>query len=253
MNRNRIYTVLIFSLLFFSSARYVFPQNTWLPRPARKAILKTEVSGHSETRYIETKNTFAKNSLNYFKIDETGRSLWNGKHWQPADYPLKVFVKNVNSVYFKQIFRSYVDYAMSVWEAADPRIKFEYSKNSSEADITIEFEDNLITKYDDNFLGITDYKLEDDKKIDKSYIEVGLLKFNDERVSDGEVKATIIHEFGHALGLGHSGNETDIMFPFINPFTGNEMGYDDLSSGDIKAVRSVVDLGFGIYVTKNVK
>jgi predicted Zn-dependent protease len=153
-------------------------------------------------------------------------------------------VKTTESKYYKNIFRSYVEYAMSIWENADSRILFEYVSNSRNADIIIVFEENLIYKYDDNYLGITDYNLTSDKKISKSVIEIGLLKFNNEPVSDGEVKATIIHELGHALGLGHSENENDIMFPFINPFSSSEMNFKELSGGDIAAVKSVVNLGF---------
>jgi predicted Zn-dependent protease len=71
-----------------------------------------------------------------------------------------------------------------------------------------------------------------------------------ERMSDGEVKATIIHELGHAVGLGHSDNDTDIMFPYINPDSSPAMNFHDLSSGDVDAIKSVVDLGFKDQFTK---
>lgn len=249
MKRTGFFLQTALVVCFFICSQSVFPQKSAKPKPSPGN--KTTIIQYRENDNRYTTNTTSdiadllrKNTENYFRVDKSERTLWNGKHWNPVDYPLKVYVKNVNSVYFKNTFRSFIDYAMGIWENADPRIKFRYESNPADADIIIEFEDNLITKYDDNYLGITDYKLEDDKKIDKSYIEIGLLKFNDERVTDGEVKATIIHEFGHALGLGHSENEIDIMFPFINPFSGTEMEYDDLSGGDIQAVRSAVSLGF---------
>jgi predicted Zn-dependent protease len=213
----------------------------------------TDVSKHFRDYGSGQKDEFAiesnkKISYNYFRIDKSGRSLWNGKHWKPDDFPLTVYVKSNPSEYYKTLFRNYVDYALAIWEKADSRIQFRYVSNTRDADIVIIFEENLVEKYDDNYLGITDYRLADDKRIQKSTIEIGLLKFNNEPVSDGEVKATIIHELGHALGLGHSDNEIDIMFPFINPFSSSDFHFDELSGGDIEAVKSVVNLGFGFIL-----
>jgi predicted Zn-dependent protease len=252
MNIKRlIYVVLIFSWVLFPGQELLSQQQGNSPPKT-----KTDVSKHfreygsdsKEHRDDFTIETEKKLSYNYFRIDKSGRSLWNGKHWKPEDFPLNVYVKSNTSEHYKQLYRTYVDYAMAIWEQADSRIEFRYVSNTREADIIIIFEENLVEKYDDNYLGITDYRLAHDKRIQKSTIEIGLLKFNDEPVSDGEVKATIIHELGHALGLGHSDNEIDIMFPFINPFSSSDLHFNELSGGDIEAVRSVVNLGFGGFI-----
>jgi hypothetical protein len=183
-------------------------------------------------------------SINYFKIDKSNRSLWNGKHWTSADFPLKVFVNESNSKIFKPIYKQYIDYAFEIWEKADPRIKFEYVSTASDANITFTFEDNLVNKYKESFLGLTDYNLARNNKISNSTIEIGMLKLGKQRLSDGEIKATIIHELGHAFGLGHSDNENDIMYPYISPDSTPNMNFHDLSTGDISAIKSAVDLGF---------
>jgi hypothetical protein len=244
MKKLSIYALCITAfMLFFSS-----------PLSGQKTTNPPSLIHTKESKKMESEKNNAellldkKSSYNYFRIDKSGRSLWNGKHWRPVDYPLNIYVKSSPSEHYKILFRTYVDYALSVWEQADSRIKFRYVSNTKDADIVIMFEEDLISKYDDNYIGITDYRLDSNKKINKSYVEIGLLKFNNEPVSDGEVKATIIHELGHALGLGHSESELDIMFPFIDPFASTEMDYSDLSQGDIEAVKSVVNLGFGIIL-----
>jgi predicted Zn-dependent protease len=183
-------------------------------------------------------------SPNYFRIEESSNSLWDGKHWLELDYPLEVYVKKSFSKYFKSKFLKYIDYAFTIWKSADNRIEFRYVDSDSDADIIISFENNLMDKYDENFLGLTDYVLTNGKRIIHSSVEIGMLKFDSEVVTDGEVKATIIHEIGHALGMGHSDNEIDLMYPFISPGSNDTMSFIELSRGDIKAVQSLINLGF---------
>jgi hypothetical protein len=46
----------------------------------------------------------------------------------------------------------------------------------SDADITISFEDNLMEKYQENYLGLTDYELSRYNKIKQYTTEIGLVK-----------------------------------------------------------------------------
>jgi hypothetical protein len=194
-------------------------------------------------RYDDKYSSDETKTENYFHIDRTGRTLWDGKHWEITDFPLKIYVKESASGFYKSVYKNYVKYAMDVWRKADDRINYTIVSLKGDADISIHFIEDLGKKYDENYLGLTEYDMDRNKVIEYSKIQISLIKFGDELVSDGEIKATIIHELGHAFGLGHSDNEYDIMYPYISPEHTSEMNYDELSQGDKGAIKDVIALG----------
>jgi predicted Zn-dependent protease len=187
---------------------------------------------------------FRDSSENYFHINKTDSSLWNGRHWDKHSYPLRIYIRKSTSKYYKPVYRDYVEYAFKLWKKADNRITSVFVSTSDSADIIITFVDNLIKEYDDNYIGLTNTDYNKDKVITTASIQLSLLKFGNKSIADGEMKATIIHETGHVLGLGHSDNDKDIMYPYIDPTWDKNLDFNDLSSGDYLAIRSLTDLGF---------
>lgn len=183
-------------------------------------------------------------SENYFHIDKSGNTLWDGKHWEESSFPLRIYVKESSSRYYKSVYKDYVKYAMDVWRKADDRIQYKFVKSLDDADIAIIFVENLGDEYEENYLGLTNYDTNRNKQIEFSKIEISLIKNGNEKISAGEIKATIIHEFGHSFGLGHSDSEKDLMYPYISPEHTSEMTYDELSKGDKLALKDVIDLSF---------
>ena len=183
-------------------------------------------------------------SENYFRIDKSKNSLWDGKHWEESNFPLKIYVKESSSQYYKLVYKDYVKYAMDVWRKADDRIQYKVVESIDDADIAVIFEENLGDKYEENYLGLTDYDTNKNKQIEFSKIQISLIKNGNEEISAGEIKATIIHEIGHAFGLGHSENENDLMYPYISPNHTADMTYDELSNGDKLAIKDVINLSF---------
>lgn len=225
--------------------------NSILSQPSNFGSIKKNSKDHVNKNSDSNRRDYRKNrdnqlknnSENYFHIDKSGKTLWDGKHWDKNDFPLKVYVNGTSSEYYKSTYKEYVNYAFSVWQKADDRIEYVFTNNSSNADIEFVFVENLGKKYEQNYLGLTEYDTKKNNEIDHSKVQISLLKFGNEKVSAGEIKATIIHELGHAFGLGHSSSKTDIMYPYISSDHSPRMTYDELSRGDKEAIKDVIDLG----------
>jgi hypothetical protein len=198
----------------------------------------------STTRKNDYGNYENEHSENYFRIDKSKNSLWDGKHWEDSRFPLSIYVKESSSRYYKSTYKDYVKYAMDVWRIADDRIQYTFVRSIDDADIAVVFVENLGEKYEENYLGLTDYDTDRNKQIEFSKIQISLIKNGNEKISAGEIKATIVHELGHAFGLGHSESENDLMYPYISPEHTSEMTYDELSKGDKLAIKDVIDLCF---------
>ena len=209
----------------------------------RNEIVTKSNQRNTKNYSVKRKNTKVVKSENYFHIDKSGNSLWDGKHWDLDEFPLKVYVKESSSSHYKSGYKNYVDYAFRVWQKADNRIQFTFTNNSREADIQFVFVENLGKKYEENYLGLTDYEVNKENEIEQSKIQISLIKLRSEVVSAGEIKATIVHELGHAFGLGHSESQSDIMYPYISTDHSYKMTYDELSRGDKEAIKDAIDLG----------
>jgi Matrixin len=229
---SKIKTILVTLILIFSAVS-VYPQREGYTDP-------------SSNRYktVDKKDTLInKVSDFYYQMDPSGSNSWDGSHWDVAGFPLKVYVKSSSSKYYKTLFKDYVSYAFRVWQKADSRVKFTLTKNSSDADVEISFVENLAKIYNKKYMGLTEYYKNSDNQIISPKIQITLLRFDDVAVPDGEVKATIIHELGHAFGLPHTTNEDDIMFPYMIPRHSAKQSYDELSRGDKKAIKEVIEAG----------
>lgn len=204
-------------------------------------------STRSTTEKNDYNNYKNAHSENYFRIDKSKNSLWDGKHWEESKFPLNIYVKESSSRYYTSAYKNYVKYAMDVWRKADDRIQCKIVKSVDDADIAILFVENLGDKYEENYLGLTDYDTDKNKQIKFSKIQISLIKNGDEKISAGEIKATIVHELGHAFGLGHSDSDKDLMYPYISPDHTSELTYDELSIGDKLAIKDLINLSFEEY------
>ena len=145
----------------------------------------------------------------------------------PLEAPLKVYVDKAprDARLYKPQYFSYVQESLRVWaEALDGRLRYEFTDNPAEAQIRVGWVPSFPDKYT---AGEAVYK------VGEAAIQIKTVG-----VPDKDIKANVIHEFGHALGIAdHSPNQGDIMVAMRRWVT-NDANYNPrLSKWDKMAIQ----------------
>lgn len=170
----------------------------------------------------------------YFTYDLKGDQVYGTQKWnKPVGQPLRVHVQNIaglqdekihlvkDAISSKEIIQ--VDDALTHkapsgekstfylgWATVlenDLHIPISFVDSTSDADITIAM---IRTKNMDGYSGWTESTTKNDEIL-QSHITI----FNANNISNRDLSTITRHEFGHALGLGHSTDPDDLMSPTI--------------------------------------
>ncbi|WP_297439831.1 matrixin family metalloprotease [Nitrosopumilus sp.] len=106
-----------------------------------------------------------------------------------------------------------------------PTLEIQYKLESVEA-ITIHLKDKSSSN---NYNGYTNLFYDKNGNIQRAMITI----YNTDELNKIEVESIIRHELGHALGLGHTNKENDLMQPKIN------INYNLISFLDLKTLANI--------------
>ena len=103
--------------------------------------------------------------------------------------------------------------AFGEWEAAGFPIRFDRIRDSTGADIKIVFVEQMPPEEEARRIGIARRMRDQDGWLRRAEVVIATHDRSGKPLPAATVGGTARHEVGHVLGLGHSPNPTDVMYP----------------------------------------
>ncbi len=172
--------------------------------------------------------------------------LKNGRliRWPEQFIPINVYIApcsfySMNDTDKYYYARMVMD-ALNEWEkAGGGKFSFNITNNLYDSNMNVEWR-----RVDRKSLGNCSFNYDEQSRLYSAEVSIGISDgiIHRKYMDENEVYHTILHEIGHALGLGHSTNTNDIMY------TPHQYGQVKLSDRDKMSVEWLYSLPYGTSV-----
>ncbi|HEX2250961.1 MAG TPA: matrixin family metalloprotease [Gemmatimonadales bacterium] len=131
------------------------------------------------------------------------------RRWPDAGTPLRVAIIEGGAPGYQPRMAGYVREALGRWEGAGIGTRFTTTNDTSGAEIQVRWIDH----FDFDRAGQTDLTWDQAGQVRKALILLALRTSTGITLPDAALLTVAVHEVGHALGLPHSPDSGDVMFP----------------------------------------
>jgi hypothetical protein len=153
------------------------------------------------------------------------------RRWHERAYPpVRVHLTRGTVPHFQSGFRDAVRAAFSRWGELALPVRFDLDADSAAADVLVVWRE----RFDMNRTGQTDLRWDAQGHLLTGVISIATVDPNGRAMSADDVRVVTLHEVGHLLGLDHSPDSNDIMFPIAR--------VRSLSTRDIETARLLYQL-----------
>jgi predicted Zn-dependent protease len=123
--------------------------------------------------------------------------------------PLRIYLVEGGTPDYTPRLAEFAREAFDRWEQTGVGIRFEMVSDSAGADVVVRW----IDRFDFDRAGQTDLTWDQLGRVRHATISLALRTQNGTPLPDAALFAVAVHEAGHAIGLPHSADTSDVMFP----------------------------------------
>ena len=142
-------------------------------------------------------------------VAASGDSMLHRWTARTAFDPVRVHMAPTRVANFQPAFVAAVREAFRQWEAAGIPVKFALGADSASAEVVIRWK----VQFEENRSGQTDLLWDQEGQIVSGEILLATFDAAGQPVTADDVRVVALHEIGHLLGLDHSPDPTDLMYP----------------------------------------
>lgn len=147
--------------------------------------------------------------------------------------PIRVYFAPTYAANFKPAFLDAIRTAFDEWTNVGVPVRFDFNADSTNAEVTVRWR----IQFEIERTGQTDVTWDENGHIQSAVITLATFDPKGRPMESDDIRVVASHEVGHLLGLDHSKDSTDIMFPTAK--------VRDLSERDVRTVLLLYQLSPG--------
>jgi hypothetical protein len=132
------------------------------------------------------------------------------RRWENrTENPIHVYFAPTHAANFQPAFLDAIRTAFGKWTDVGVPVRFDFDGDSSNAEVTVKWR----IQFEIERTGQTDVTWDDNGHIQSAVITLATFDPKGRPMETDDIRVVATHEVGHLLGLDHSKDSTDIMFP----------------------------------------